>query len=177
MRQGVERGSSEEQGNNREVGYCKPPREHQFKPGQSGNPQGRPVGTVSLRTLLKEKLAETSAGDERRTYGQVLVDETFELALSGSAAALRLIWEYMEGKPSVQGEVLTPIQDDLADACLYDDVARDLFDDWLTRVSSDESRALVRDALVDAGRGLPARREVHDESLGAQSRYDGLVPE
>ena len=25
-----------------EVGYCKPPKEHQFKPGQSGNPKGAP---------------------------------------------------------------------------------------------------------------------------------------
>lgn len=24
------------------VGYCNPPKEHQFKPGQSGNPKGRP---------------------------------------------------------------------------------------------------------------------------------------
>ena len=27
---------------NQEVGYGRPPQEHQFKPGQSGNPKGRP---------------------------------------------------------------------------------------------------------------------------------------
>jgi hypothetical protein len=40
------------------VGYCKPPPEHQFKPGQSGNPKGRPKGTRNLKTDLAEELAE-----------------------------------------------------------------------------------------------------------------------
>src|SRR6202040_1316495 len=29
-------------GTEEEVGYCKPPRQYQFKPGQSGNRKGRP---------------------------------------------------------------------------------------------------------------------------------------
>jgi hypothetical protein len=32
------------------VGYCKPPREHQFKPGQSGNRHGRPRGSKNKLT-------------------------------------------------------------------------------------------------------------------------------
>jgi hypothetical protein len=32
------------------VGYCKPPRHSQFKPGQSGNPAGRPRGSKKLKT-------------------------------------------------------------------------------------------------------------------------------
>jgi hypothetical protein len=37
-----------------EVGFKKPPRENQFKPGQSGNPRGRPRGAKSTRTLFME---------------------------------------------------------------------------------------------------------------------------
>jgi hypothetical protein len=38
------------------VGYGKPPREHQFQPGQSGNRKGRPKGAKNTSTLLREIL-------------------------------------------------------------------------------------------------------------------------
>jgi hypothetical protein len=39
-----------------EVGYRKPPKSGQFKPGQSGNPRGRKKGRRGLRSILKEVL-------------------------------------------------------------------------------------------------------------------------
>ncbi|MDR6303302.1 hypothetical protein GGQ85_000985 [Nitrobacter vulgaris] len=41
---------------NPEVGYCRPPVESQFKPGQSGNPKGRPKGRKSEAKMLDELL-------------------------------------------------------------------------------------------------------------------------
>jgi hypothetical protein len=41
-----------------DVGYGKPPRKHQFKPGQSGNPKGRRRGSKGLKTELREELNE-----------------------------------------------------------------------------------------------------------------------
>lgn len=38
------------------VGYRRPPVEHKFKPGQSGNPRGRPKGKRSEATILNELL-------------------------------------------------------------------------------------------------------------------------
>ena len=40
------------------VGFGKPPEVHQFKPGQSGNPKGRPKGSKNLKTDLMEELQE-----------------------------------------------------------------------------------------------------------------------
>jgi hypothetical protein len=40
-----------------DVGYARPPRDHQFKPGQSGNPKGRPKGAKNESTILREMLA------------------------------------------------------------------------------------------------------------------------
>ncbi|MGB2579448.1 hypothetical protein AAIR98_001367 [Elusimicrobium simillimum] len=41
---------------NYDVGYGKPPKEHQFKPGQSGNTRGRPVRLIPRVSLLPEEI-------------------------------------------------------------------------------------------------------------------------
>jgi hypothetical protein len=40
------------------VGYCRPPVEHRFKKGQSGNPNGRPKGRRNIRTEIAEICAQ-----------------------------------------------------------------------------------------------------------------------
>jgi hypothetical protein len=49
---GTESGS----GSTYEIGYGKPPKQHQFEPGQSGNPKGRPKGAKNTATLAREIL-------------------------------------------------------------------------------------------------------------------------
>jgi len=39
-----------------EVGYGRPPRNHRFRPGESGNPKGRPKGARGLKTDLRAEL-------------------------------------------------------------------------------------------------------------------------
>lgn len=40
------------------VGYGRPPVEHQFRPGQSGNPAGRKKGSKNVATLVERALGE-----------------------------------------------------------------------------------------------------------------------
>lgn len=42
-----------------EVGYGRPPKASQFKPGQSGNPKGRPRRSRNLKTDLEQELRAT----------------------------------------------------------------------------------------------------------------------
>jgi len=47
---------SDQPKNNYAVGYGKPPKQHQFKKGHSGNARGRPKKSRNVRTLLIETL-------------------------------------------------------------------------------------------------------------------------
>jgi hypothetical protein len=38
------------------IGYKKPPEKYRFKPGQSGNPHGRPKSTKNLTKIIQEEL-------------------------------------------------------------------------------------------------------------------------
>lgn len=70
-----------------------------FKKGQSGNPKGRPVGTFSLITLLKNKLAEVPQG-QKKTFAEALVVKMLDQAINeGDAQTQRLILNYIEGMP------------------------------------------------------------------------------
>jgi hypothetical protein len=53
------------------VGYRRPPRATQFKPGQSGNAKGRPKGSKNLSTCIQKELRKrvylTEDGKRKRT--------------------------------------------------------------------------------------------------------------
>jgi hypothetical protein len=77
------------------VGYGKPPKASQFKPGQSGNPNGRPKGQPSTQQLLLQeaaKLVKVKVGDEiiHITKHQAVVRKLYLMAMEGNIVAVRL---------------------------------------------------------------------------------------
>jgi hypothetical protein len=77
-----------------EVGYGKPPRKTQFQKGRSGNPKGRPKGTLNVATVLERTLREPvviNENGQRKTITklQAAVKQLVNKAASGDSAALR----------------------------------------------------------------------------------------
>lgn len=76
-----------------EVGYGKPPKHTRFKPGQSGNPKGRPKRAKGLNTLVRETLSQkvavrTAAGHRKISQIEAALLKTGELAMKGNLRAL-----------------------------------------------------------------------------------------
>jgi hypothetical protein len=76
-----------------EVGYGKPPKHTQFKPGQSGNSKGRPRGQRNFRTAVRDALQEKVTireGDRTRSVSRMdaIIRVTFNNALRSDAKAL-----------------------------------------------------------------------------------------
>ncbi len=74
------------------VGYGKPPKVTQFKRGRSGNPAGRPKGSLNLMTDLSAELSERitvrEAGRPRRVSKQrALIKSLMAKALQGDVRA------------------------------------------------------------------------------------------
>lgn len=79
-----------------EVGYGKPPQGSRFKQGRSGNPKGRPKGSLNLATVLQRTLRETiviSENGRRKvmTKLEAAVAELVRKATSGDGHAIRYL--------------------------------------------------------------------------------------
>lgn len=70
-----------------EVGYRKPPKKTRFKPGQSGNPKGRPKGARNFHTVFAEELASSVSIMEEGRARRVSKREVVAKQLVNKAAA------------------------------------------------------------------------------------------
>lgn len=79
------------------IGYKHPPRKHQFKPGQSGNPRGRKKAAIGLRKILEQELTATIRIDVGKPGApktmslsklQVVVKRLVEKAMKGDQRAI-----------------------------------------------------------------------------------------
>lgn len=71
----------------------------QWVKGQSGNPEGRPKGTVSIVSALKERLEEIPKG-EKKTYLNLFIDQIVKKTLKdGDVSMMKDVIDRIDGKP------------------------------------------------------------------------------
>ena len=83
-----------------DTGYKKPPKEHQFTKGQSGNPRGRPKGSKNVATLLQEELAQTIIVQEQGQNKSIkkldaIVKQLVMKALKGDSRAIEYLFKQL----------------------------------------------------------------------------------
>ncbi len=89
-----------------EIGYGKPPKQHQFKRGQSGNPHGRRRGSLNRQTILMRSLNDQVLEVARRlvtlgegdnpevvTVQEALVRGVADHALKGDRVHAKLLYQ------------------------------------------------------------------------------------
>lgn len=68
-----------------------------FVKGKSGNPKGRPIGTLSLVDILRQKLGKVKAGTSN-TYAEALVDSYIAEAMEKTELK-KDAFDRMDGRP------------------------------------------------------------------------------
>jgi hypothetical protein len=97
----------------------KPPKETQFRKGQSGNPRGRPKGSLNFKTLLQLDLERTitmannNGGRVRLSKKDAMARRLMAQALKGDLRAIEAVLRY-SGEMAGDGEALPPMDTDPA---------------------------------------------------------------
>lgn len=88
-----------------------PPEEHRWEKGQSGNPAGRPSGSVSITAEIKKKLQEVPEG-QQKSYLELLINRILKQAVvDGNEQMIKQIWSYIDGtpRPAENPDLVAPV--------------------------------------------------------------------
>jgi len=113
------------------VGYRKPPIQHRFKPGQSGNPGGRDKGSKNMATVVRRALEQKVVvmdGGRRRSVSKLEAAciQQSNKAAAGDRHALKLMTEVLVASDMVEAARQGPTIDRSALAPHYETLAKAL---------------------------------------------------
>jgi Family of unknown function (DUF5681) len=97
------------------TGYGKPPKHTRFRRGVSGNPKGRPKGTLNIATvmdrILRQKVLVTEDGGQKEvTRLEAVITHLANRALSGDNVAVRLFLT-LAGSIGLEKQTVGPEQE------------------------------------------------------------------
>jgi len=70
---------------------------HLFKPGQSGNPKGKPKGARHFSTLIKEAIQKVADGEDEPA-DRLIVKQLVDKAKQGDLQAIDRVLDRVDGK-------------------------------------------------------------------------------
>lgn len=81
-----------------------PGKNTRFKPGQSGNPKGRPKKELCVTDILREqsKIRDVQTEEGKITRAEAIAKRLWLMAMEGDIAALKYIYDRLDGKPLQQ---------------------------------------------------------------------------
>ena len=103
-----------------EIGYGKPPRKSQFKPGHSGNTKGRPKNSKNTYTMLNDVLEQKinikeNGRDLRISKKLAMVMQLVNKAVKGDVKAINSLLPHMlmaDAKEEDKNKILASISQD-----------------------------------------------------------------
>jgi hypothetical protein len=102
-----------------QVGYRRPPLEHRFKPGRSGNPRGRPPGIKGIEARLDDELnrmvrVQLEGRTRKVPMWQAVMMRMMQSALKGDWRAMQQVIALRLSRGTPESEVEEAI-DELSD--------------------------------------------------------------
>jgi hypothetical protein len=93
-----------------------PPKDTRFKPGQSGNPKGRPKGSCNLKTKVLQQLRQSvtvmkGGKPVKMTKVDVIANQMVDGSMKGDHKATVLVMKIDEEEASAQTAVSTQTYD------------------------------------------------------------------
>jgi len=141
-------------------------KEGKFIKGKSGNPNGRPKGTLSLVSLLKEELQritpESANKKEKETYALALIRKTIKIALiSEDTQMIKDIFNRVDGMPKQNLELG------------LDDIIGEV---KLTLVKNENSKPANNDSVPKKPGAVPEKRKENPDKRGGDGKLKDSVP-
>lgn len=101
---------------NYEVGYGRPPTHTQFKPGQSGNPGGRPKKSKNVDALIQAELdklipVKEDGREKRITKREAIITQLVNRAIKGETKPLQLVLAHLDKHREIEPFVATEDDD------------------------------------------------------------------